>query len=266
VADLPVPGHAGKTIAPATTNAGLPWFIDETSAREARAFTAINWKADTQLPVFLDEKGKALPHDFNGITNLKSLSLEADGLTFTVRGALAEAIPEGFVNAGEKLSRAPGSPTAEWLSGPIEPLGDDRFRIALDRVWLGGGATYIGLRHAGTDTIRGIVQPAGVDLRGFLRNTPGLPQKITFTPPADTRVGAAPITLTATADSGLPVSFFVVAGPAIITDGKLTLTPIPPRTRFPVTVTVAAWQVGRRTETAIKMAEIVQQSFKITAP
>jgi hypothetical protein len=80
------------------------------------------------------------------------------------------------------------------------------------------------------------------------------------------RVGDAPISLSATADSGLPVSFFVVAGPAIITDGKLTLTPIPPRTKFPVTITVAAWQWSRRTEPSVKMAEIVQQSFKITAP
>jgi hypothetical protein len=265
-ADLPVPGHENKPASPATTPAALPWFVDEASAREAQAIAAINWKADTQLPVFVDADGKVRPHDFNGIVKLRTLSFEEDGLTFTVPGALADKIPEGFLNAGEPLAKTAGAPELEWLCGPIAPLGDGRFRVALDRVWLGGGAIYVALRQAGTDTIRGGVQPAGVDLRGALRNGSGQPQKITFAPPPDMRVGAAPFPLVAAADSGLPVSFFVVSGPAIIEDGKLVLTPIPPRTRFPVTVTVAAWQWGRRAAPAVKMAEIVQQSFQITTP
>ena len=264
LADLPLPGHEGTAVVAATTVDALPWFIDETSAREAQTFAAINWKAETQLPVFLDEKDNVQLHDFNGIVSLKALPFEADGTTFTVRGALADVIPDGFLNAGEKLAKTPGAPSSEWLCGPIEPLGDSRFRVALDRTWLGGGATYVALRQPGTATIRGSVQPAGIDLRGALRNNTGQPQKITFPQLPDVHSDATPITLAATADSGLPVSFFVVAGPAIVQDGKLFLTVIPPRTRFPVTVTVAAWQWGRRSEPAFKMAEIIQQSFKIT--
>lgn len=268
VADLPVPGHEGKPITPAATagTAALPWYFDEASAKEAQAFAAINWKAETQLPVFIDGEGRGLPHDFNGITNFKTLAFEADGLTFTVRGALADTIPAGFLHASEPLAKTPAAPTVEWLSGPIEPLGEGRFRIALDRVWLGGGATYVALRQPGSDTVRGIVQPAGLDLRGALRNKDGAPQKITFAPLPDVRAGTPPIPLAATADSGLPVSFFVVAGPAVIRDGRLVLTRIPPRSKFPVEVTVAAWQWGRGTEPKIKMAEIVRQTFRITAP
>ena len=118
------------------------------------------------------------------------------------------------------------------------------------------------MRAAGTNQIRGILQPAGVDIRG-LRALPGAPNKITFEAPADVTVGAAPIALTATASSGLPVSFFVVAGPAIVRDGKVELTAIPPRTAFPVSVTIGAWQFGRRTEPAVKIADVVQKSFKI---
>ncbi len=268
LADLAAPGREPKPAAPAaaTAPAALPWFFDRASAAEAQAFAAINWQADTQFPVFLDAAGKVLPHDFNGIVNLKSLAFEPDGLTFTVRGALADTIPEGFLNAGEKLAQAPGPLSVEWLCGPVEPLGADRFRIALDRVWLGGGATYVALRHPGNATIRGSVQPAGIDLRGALRNTTGKPQKVTFPPLADLRVGAAPVPLAATADSGLPVSFFVVAGPAVIRDGKLVLTPVPPRTKFPVSITVAAWQWGSSTEPKFKMAEIAQQTVLLTTP
>ncbi len=268
VADLAAPEREAKPVAPApaTAPSALPWFFDRVSAAEAQTFAAINWQADTQLPVYLDAAGKVLPHDFNGIVNLKALAFEPDGLTFTVRGTLADTIPEGFLSAGEKLAQAPGAPVPEWLCGPIEPLGGDRFRIALDRVWLGGGATYLGLRHPGNSAIRGSIQPAGIDLRGALRNKDGKPQKITFAQLSDLRVGAAPVPLVATADSGLPVLFFVVAGPAIIRDNQLVLTPVPPRTRLPVTITVAAWQWGRATEPKIKMAEIVQQTIKLTAP
>jgi hypothetical protein len=70
--------------------------------------------------------------------------------------------------------------------------------------------------------------------------------------------------LAATSDSGLPVSFFVVAGPAVVRDGKLVFTPIPPRTKLPVSVTVAAWQWGRRADPAVKIAEVVQQTFHLT--
>ena len=265
LADLPVPGHEGKPVMPAIAPAALPWYFDQAAAQEAQAFAAINWKADTQLPVYLDEQGRVLPHDFNGIVSLKTLSFEADGITFNVRGALADTIPDGFVNAGEKLAKAPGLPTFEWLCGPIEPLGGGRFRFALDRVWLGGGATYLALRHPGNATIRGVIQPAAIDIRG-MRSAPGTTQKITFPAMPDVRAGTASAPLAATSTSGLPVSFFVVAGPAIVRDGQLVFTTVPPRTKLPVAVTVAAWQWGRRAEPAVKIAEIVQQTFHILPP
>ncbi len=264
-ADLPVPGHEGKPVTPATAPAPLPWYFDQAAASEAQSYASINWKAETQLPVYLDEQGRVLPHDFNGIVSLKTLPFEADGVTFNVRGALADTIPDGFVSAGEKLAKAPGLPTFEWLCGPIEPLGGGRFRIALDRVWLGGGATYVALRHPGNATIRAVIQPAGVDIRG-MRAAPGAPQKITFPAMPDMRAGTPSIPLAATSDSRLPVSFFVVAGPAIVRDGKLVFTPVPPRTKFPVAVTVAAWQWGRRADPAVKIAEVVQQTFRILPP
>ena len=267
-ADLAAPGRGANPAAPvpATTPAALPWYFDRAAAVEAQAFAAINWQAATQLPVFPDAAGKFLPHDFNSIVNLKALAFEPDGLTFTVRGDLADTIPEGFLHVGEKLARAPGPLAVEWLCGPVEPLGGDRFRIALDRVWLGGGATYLALRHPGDATVRGVVQPAGVDLRGTLRNQHGASQKITFAQLPDLAVGGGPIPLDARSDSGLPVSFFVVSGPAVIEDGKLVPTAVPPRAKFPVTIRVVAWQWGRRAEPAVKMAPLVERSFRLLAP
>ena len=50
------------------------------------------------------------------------------------------------------------------------------------------------------------------------------PQTITFDPPADRTFGDAPFALSASASSGLPVSFVVLSGPATYADGLLTLT------------------------------------------
>jgi hypothetical protein len=264
LADLPVPGHENKPVLLADQPLAFPWYFDEASAKEAQAIASINWKAETQLPVFLDKENRVLPHDFNGISNLKELAYEDDGITFNVRAGMAESIPEGFLGAGEKLNRAAGEPLFEWLCGPIEALGEGRFRVSVDRVWLGGGATYIALRHPGNNEIRGVVQPAGVDLRGAIRNKTGQTQKITFESLPDVPAGTPSLALKAGSDSGLPVRFFVVSGPAMVQGDQVVFTPIPPRSKFPIEVHVAAWQWGRSAEPKIQMAEIVKQTFRIS--
>ncbi len=263
--DLPVPGHE-KCDVRACSEAfpegkSLPWYFDQSTAQEAQAIASIDWKAKTQLPGFLDSKGNVLPYDFNGITNFSSLEMEEDGITFRIKGVMLEKIPANFVGAGEKLNKAPGEPFAEWLCGPVEPLGKNRFRISLDRTYE-KGATYIGLRQKGNDSIRGIFEPAGINFRA-VQNNDGKPQTITFEKIQDVKAGTKSILLKAKSDAGLPVSFFVIAGPAIIKNDMLIFTKIPPGSRFPVGVTVAAWQWGRGIEPKVKTAKIIRQAFNI---
>jgi hypothetical protein len=265
VADLPVPGHENRsmqTCGEASPEVkALPWYFDKTTALEAQAIAGINWNAKTQLPGFLDSKGNVLPYDFNGITNFSSLEMEEDGITFKIKGIMLDRIPATFVGAGEKLDKAPGEPVAEWLCGPIEPLGNDRFRISLDRTFE-KAATYIGLRQKGNDSIRGIFEPAGINMRA-IKNSEGKAQKIVFEKIQDLKAGTKSIQLSAKSDSGLPVRFYVIAGPAIVENDRLVFTKIPPRSRFPIGVTVAAWQWGRGIEPKVKTAEIVKQTFNI---
>ncbi|MEY3898568.1 MAG: hypothetical protein RLZZ214_4090 [Verrucomicrobiota bacterium] len=75
--------------------------------------------------------------------------------------------------------------------------------------------------------------------------------------------GTKSVDLTASSDAGLPVSFFIVSGPATVRGGRLEFTSIPPRTRFPIEITVAAWQWGRHLDPKIKTAEIVRQTFQL---
>jgi hypothetical protein len=262
VADLPVPGHEGQPVKPASANDALPWFFDKAMAQEAQAIAAINWKAETQLPGCLDDDGKVLPFNFNGIVDMRPTKMEADGITFTLQGKMLERIPTNFVAAGERLATTPGVPTAEWLCGNVVPLGANRFRIAPGRA---AGTVYLALRKEGTDAIRSVVQPIHLELHQ-MRNAEGKAQTITFNAIPDVKAGTVSIPLQAKSDAGLPVSYYVDAGPAIILDNKLVFTKIPPRSHFPIEVTVVAWQWGQATEPKVKTANPVKQTFKIGAP
>ncbi len=278
VADLPVPGHENQPVTPYAQgkDKGLPWFFDEAFAKEAQSIAAIDWKANSQLPGFFDDKGNLFPFSFNGITWITldnkatpladgtvppTLYTEPDGITFTVHGKMLDKLPANFKDAGKPLSQAPGDPIPEWLCGCVEPVGGGKFRIALDRTW--PSPIYVALRHPGTHAIRAVIQPAQISRDG---NNSGTAQKITFDPISDVKAGVASIPLKAVSDSGLPVQFFVDYGPAYVKEGQLVFTKIPPRSRFPIAVTVSAWQWGRHTEPAIKRAEILKQTFQVLAP
>ena len=56
--------------------------------------------------------------------------------------------------------------------------------------------------------------------------------------------GTLSLPLQAVSSAGLPVKFYVEAGPAMIKNNRLVFTRIPPRAKFPIAVTVVAWQWG----------------------
>ena len=266
VAGLPVPG--AKPLSPtryrdcAPENRHLPWYFTAELAQSAWAMAHINWNAETQVPVFADANGNPLPFGDRGIFSPLPFTTATDGVTFQLHTAFLDKIPNGWVHADTRLRHASGTPVVEWICGQIAPLGGNRFRIALDRTW-GNSPTYVRVWHPGNDAFRLAVQP------GELKLTPnmnGKPQTITFDSITDQPADTAEISLRASSDAGLPVRFFVRCGPAEMHDARLVFTSIPPRSKLPITVTVAAWQWGRTTDPAIRTAAIIEKSFQLTAP
>ena len=82
---------------------------------------------------------------------------------------------------------------------------------------------------------------------------PGVPQTITFGPLVNVTYGVGPFTISATASSGLPVTFTVVSGPATVSGSTVTITGIGP-------VTIQADQAGN---SQYLPAPPVQQSFTV---
>lgn len=238
----------------------IPWFFDKESAIEAQSFARINWKAATQLPAFVDNSGNVAPFSFNGISKLIPTDMGSDGITFSFKPIMLDEIPSNFViGAGEKLEKTKNAPTLVWLCGQFKPIGNNQFRVSLDRMYP-NMTSYLGVHQNGNDTIRTVFQPGGLTIP---KNNTGKTQNISFEKIQDVTVGNKSVRLVASSDSGLEVNYYVVAGPAIIENDKLIFTKIPPKSKFPITVTVAAWQWGRAAEPPIKMAEIFKQDFSI---
>ena len=198
------------------------------------------------------------------------LELMDDGLSFRVATRFAEVVPDDRrciewtgQPAGTPLGHG-GSPIAlHWISGPAVQTGPDTFRIHFGRadyLSRGNESIWIYASHPGDASFKGAVQQAQLRVPSF----GGKEQHITFPAIPNQPQGAGPIKLQAASDSGLPVSYSVREGPAVVDGETLRLTAAPPRSRYPISVTVIAWQLGRGTEPAVKRATPVEQTFQIT--
>jgi hypothetical protein len=192
-----------------------------------------------------------------------------DGLTVKVTADFVATPTPNFVKAGfpAKLGHA-GGPIKFQLfggwSGGGEQVGPDTFRIAFDRFMLArrrGGTLMVMGSHPGDDTYAYTEQACSIAFPW--RNEQGKPQTITFADIPDQQLGVMSIELEATSDADLPVRFCVIAGPARIAGSTLTFNRIPPRTKLPVKVTIAAYQWGRSIEPLVQSAEPVERSFLI---
>jgi hypothetical protein len=130
------------------------------------------------------------------------------------------------------------------LSGPAS-LGTNNVLTLL-----GGGTVNLVAWQPGNSNYNA----AAPVLQSF--NVSQIPQTITFGPLSQQRQGDAPFPLNATTDSGLPVSFSIVSGPATLSGNILVLNGWG-------TVTVSASQPGNNSYAA---ATSVTQSVFVTPP
>ena len=283
VADLPVPGHENHPATafkdtPADARA-LPWFFDRASAEEAQSVARINWSAESQLPAYVDGHGHVFPFLFNGIT-----WMDLNHLKTGHRARRPEPTDDAGDGGGRHHLHGEGH-AARQAAGQFQKRGrtarahagrtDDGMDVRLRRTARGnrfppGAGSHVALADlcgppAAGQRHRARRRPTRN--RSAATPTPKARRKRSFSRPlGDVKAGTVAVPLSATADSGLPVSYFVVVGPAVVKDGKLVFTGIPPRAKLPITVTVAAWQWGRYAEPKISRAEIIRQSFAITPP
>lgn len=267
----PAAPYADYTGDPATAF----WCFD---AEMARATETIYAEQHGKLPQLLSvTDGRTPVEKGNGEPVAPRFLPETDGLTFRLKTAFLANVPADSSKAtlwtglpvGAPLGHAAGPITLSRIVGPFVQLGPDTFRLRFGRAEHTANRRNNDLwfiaANPGDARHRGIVQQAMVHAAP---NTGGTPQTITFPALPDITVGASlatpgPIELAAASDSGLPVAYYVLEGPAVVEGRTLRFTAIPPRAKLPLEVTVVAWQFGRSAEPRVNTAPRVERTFHL---
>jgi hypothetical protein len=266
------------------------WAFDEEMAKAIEKFQS-GFKG--QPPVLIGYKqknGLTPPIPDHGMVHLKFEPV-GDGMTFKLSGGFWDQVPptptgkasewdnwlgEGIktVSQGDVIPHPQNEENQMVIApicGPVLQTAPDTFRIYFNRVGFNNpkrdNDIWFFLTYPGDMTYKKMVQQA--ELRFPLINTKGDPQAIDFPTIPDQRAAAtlAPIKLNATSSANVPVYYYVREGPAEVDDsGTLTFTPIPPRSKYPISVTVVAWQWGRSIAPLIQSAKPAERTFSITGP
>lgn len=253
------------------------WYIDQATAqavcdgmnagfsRRPHVITAYN-NATTLVPLATQSAG------YGSL----SATLESDGVTFKVRTAALTQSPTWRYLHGQPVGLASGPILLKTNgSGGLRQTGPDTFRVWMTRH---GGVPRLGqpwepfliARHPGDDTYRESDRPIWLNTSVPVNQVVGATQTISF-PAIATQIAPnlAPITLGATASSGLPVQYWVVSGPYHCDpedNTRLLPDTLPIGAKYPLRVVVGAWQWGAKNGTAYQSAAPVYQTFYVTNP
>ena len=251
------------------------WCFDE---EMARATEAIHAGQRGKLPQLLSvTDGRHPVEQGNGEPVTPRFLPSEDGLTFRLKTAFLPSVPgnspKGALWTGLPVGAALPAPegggpiTLSRIVGPFVQTGPDAFRVQYGRAEYTANHRnndlWLVAAHPGDERVRGIVQQA------MVRAAPvadGQPQTIEFPVIADQPVGVASLKLSAISSAGLPVEYYVPEGPAEVEGDTLRFTSVPPRAKYPIRITVVAWQIGRFVEPRVRAAERVERGFRLLPP
>lgn len=247
------------------------WYFDGELAKAVEAFQQKQRGKPALLGYVQD--GQIVPQGPTHQQVTLKFSPEADGVTFKLTGTFLDVVPGGsgrparwaHKKAGEHIDPPQTKVPIEIhrICGPVKQTSADTWQLAFNRASYlndvrGDEAWFVAV-WPGDDGFKRAVQQSMMPIPHTLND--GRSQTIDFPKIEDQKNGTKTLVLKATATSGLTVGFFVREGPAEIDGNTLKFTAIPPRAKFPVKVTVVAWQHGRAGD--IKSAEPVTREFLI---
>jgi hypothetical protein len=197
-----------------------------------------------------------------------------DGATFKIEAGYVDHIDhayfsdkaQGYYPSDTKLENNGAPMLYRVNSGGLVQVGPDTFRVCpragpivpQGNPWEPTLVAY----NLGDEHFRPAEHPIHININ--IVNTDGAAQTLDFPKiPDQSSLNLAPIKLSATASSNLPVQYFMVSGPATLAGDTLTFEKIPARARYPVRVLVSAFQWGRPNDPKIQSAGPVTQEFFI---
>jgi hypothetical protein len=251
------------------------WFFDEELAKATEKYEAADRGLKPQL-VGYEQDGQMVPQRNEHLQVDLKFEPEADGVTFKLSGDFYDSVPGGSPRPTGWAGQPVGSPighaansnaiSIDPICGPVKKISPDTFMVRFQKETLltTNARNYelvFAATHPGDTEYKPAVQQAHMFIPA--RNTEGMEQHIMFSEIPNQKFGTKSLKFNATSDANVPVYYFVREGPADIDGDILKFTPISPRAKYPVKVTVVAWQYGRSIEPKLKTAEPVERTFYI---
>lgn len=248
------------------------WFFDKEMANATQEYQAVYRNKKAQLLGFIQNNKIVAQRNTHQQVDLTFKPLN-DGITFKLTPTFLDTVPAAHSRTAEWTGLPAGSPIAHAnkghivinrITGPFKKVNDSTFQICFEKGFndvAKGYQCWFAAEHTGDVDFKPAVQQAKMDIP--VRNTEGRSQSITFPKIENVRQNVKSVSLMATSSANVPVKYYVREGPAFIAYDKLIFTKIPPRSKFPVKVTIVAWQYGCTAEPALRSAEPVEQSFFI---
>ena len=180
----------------------------------------------------------------------------SDGITFNIVPVFTDSLRTGLSDDNTK-----GKIMMRRICGPVEVINDTTFRVNFYRMGMNNprrtADIWLFAENEGNNEYKGCVQQ--LNLRIPYRNSDGRRQHILFSGIDDISIETKEVKLNAVSDCGLPVSYYVKEGPAVVEGNILKITDIPVRAKLPLKVTVVAWQYGIKGK--VRTAEPVEREF-----
>jgi hypothetical protein len=265
----------GKPTAPAAPVGGYTgdpkeafWVFDEAFAKATESFGAMYAGKKPQLLGYVQKDG-IVPQVKQHVRVKLKFEPEGDGLTFKLKGTFLDTVPEDWrgLKTGDPIGHAKDASqiTIQRICGPVEATGPDTYAIRFYRMGMtnqkrSNSICFIA-RHPGDDEYRPMMLES--EMKFPLENKQGADQEITFQAPETLKYGTKTLPLAATSSAGRKVHFYVREGPAEITGDQLKFEAVPPRAKFPVNLTIVAWQWGSSIDPKVKTAKPVERTIRI---
>ncbi|MEZ0273791.1 MAG: hypothetical protein ACAH88_02710, partial [Roseimicrobium sp.] len=259
------------------------WCFDEAHARATERLQAAYAGKKPQLVGYIQKDAvvEQNPKTHQQVTLSFLPDTAGDGLTFKLEGTFLDKVPPGRPErwmaraAGSSVDHAPaGGPVIiRRISGPVEQISPDTFALRFDRLGFDNprrsAEIWLLAEHPGDSQYKRAVQQSVLHFP--LRNTEGVPQSITFPEIPDqltSSTATIPLHASSSAEPDALVRYYVREGPAEISSDAegapvLRLKQVPARAKFPVKVTVVAWQWGRSIEPKMQSAAPVERVFHV---
>lgn len=234
------------------------WYFDGEMAELTEAIYRQDHDLLPQYVSFM-QAGEPVPYNPASHVTLSARFLpEADGVTFRLKAVCTDSLRSSLIK-----EHAVSIPRISRICGPVRQTDDTTFVLNFYRMGMNNKKRTASITLVasadGDRQYKECVQELSFSIPYPL--TEGRRQHILFPGIENVSADAKSVPLRATSDCGLPVYYYVKEGPAEVEGNELVLKKIPPRSKFPLKVTVVAWQYGLSGK--VQTAEPVERIFYI---